>query len=225
MGTAALPRLPYFDPGLRGPRFHALMREIAAESWIAESDLARFVLDREAAEFFLRSRACTFPAQFVAELYGVSDGPLREEIDRNILHIDGPEHARLRGKVNHAFTPKAADGWRPTMRELIARTFAAVADDRCEAVAELCKPYPAPTTEAIVSAGYGLHSSATASHRVPSIAANVRPISSRIVGRQASAAFGVNALLTLPRSRACSGPSMWRMLRSISSRSGPSLTP
>jgi cytochrome P450 len=36
----------------------------------------------------------------IAELYGIESGPLREEIDRNVLHVDGEDHARLRRLVN-----------------------------------------------------------------------------------------------------------------------------
>lgn len=150
--TATLPELPYFDPELRGPRFRDAMRSLAAESWVADSPLGRFVLEREAAEMFLRSRKCTFPAQRVAEIHGVKEGALREEIDRNILHIDGPDHGRLRGKVNHAFTPKAADGWRPTMRRLIERVLDAVDGTSCEAVSAICKPYPSMTIASVVGA-------------------------------------------------------------------------
>ena len=45
-------------------------------------------------------------------------GALGEEVARNILHIDGDDHRRLRNLVNPAFTPRAADRWRPVMREL-----------------------------------------------------------------------------------------------------------
>ena len=55
----------------------------------------------------------------IAELFGIDDGPLREEIDRNILHIDGDDHRRLRNLLNPFFTPRAADRWRPVMRELL----------------------------------------------------------------------------------------------------------
>ena len=95
-----LPELPYYDPELRGPRFHEVMRDLAEQHWLARFPLGYVVLDREAGEFFLRSRSTTFPGKKVAEVFGVTDGPLREEIDRNILHIDGAQHSRLRGLVN-----------------------------------------------------------------------------------------------------------------------------
>src|SRR5688572_10354295 len=101
----ALPELPYFDPELRGPRCTETMRELSRESWLATSPLALFVLDREAGEFFLRSRETAFPGERVAEVYGIQDGALKEQIDRNILHLHGEAHSRLRGRVNHAFTP------------------------------------------------------------------------------------------------------------------------
>jgi cytochrome P450 len=149
VSAPALPEVPYFDPGFRGPRFRETMRALAAEHWLADSPLARFVLDREVGEMFLRSRSTAFPGQMVAEVFGVDEGALREQIDRNILHLHGDEHRRLRGRVNHAFTPKAADGWRPVMREYIAQVFEGFSG---EAVAELCKPYPAMTIARVVGA-------------------------------------------------------------------------
>ena len=152
MTTAeALPELPYFDPDLRGPKFREVMREISDEHWLATSPLALFVLDREAAEFFLRSRETAFPGERVAEVYGIQEGALKEQIDRNILHLHGDDHRRLRGRVNHAFTPKAADAWRPVMREYALHTFETLApgDDLIEG---LCKVYPAMTIARVVGA-------------------------------------------------------------------------
>src|SRR4051812_39050271 len=146
-----LRELPYYDGELRGPRFHQVLAELAAEHWLARFPLGFVVLDRDAGEFFLRSRSATFPGRMVAEVFGVSEGPLREEIDRNILHIDGADHARLRGLVNHAFTPRAADQWRPLMREMVAVQFASIGSP-CDVVAELCKPYPARVIATVVGA-------------------------------------------------------------------------
>ena len=52
----------------------------------------------------------------IAEIFGIDDGPLFEEIRRNILHLNGPDHRRLRGLVNPFFTPRAVERWRPDMR-------------------------------------------------------------------------------------------------------------
>src|SRR3954449_881068 len=81
------------------------MRDLREQSWIASMPLGFAALEREAGEFFLRSRAFTFPGLKIAEIFGIQDGPLYEEIRRNILHINGADHARLRGLVNPPFTP------------------------------------------------------------------------------------------------------------------------
>src|SRR4051794_33325454 len=101
-----LPEFDYLDTELRGERFHRTMIELARESWLVKSDLGYFVLDRESAAFFLRTKSATFPGMKIAELFEVEDGPLYEEMRRNILHINGDAHRRLRNLVNPAFTPR-----------------------------------------------------------------------------------------------------------------------
>jgi cytochrome P450 len=129
------------------------MKELAERSWIVESPMAFVVLDREAGSFFLRSKQVTFPGMKIAEIFGIEDGPLYEEIRRNILHINGDDHRRLRNLVNPAFTPRSADKWRPAMRGFFADLYAAVADDgRCELVEAFCKPYPSLTIATVMGA-------------------------------------------------------------------------
>src|SRR3954451_21439654 len=148
-----VPQFDYLDPELRGPRFHERMRELHGESWIAQSPLGYFVLDREAVEFFLRSRKLTFPGMKVAEVFGVTDGPLYEEISRNILNINGDDHRRLRNLVNPALTGRAADVYRPAMRGFLENLTALFADGgRCEVVEDVCKPYPALTIATVMGA-------------------------------------------------------------------------
>jgi cytochrome P450 len=148
--------LPEFDelqPDLRGPVFDERMAELASESWIARARLGYVVLEREAGEHFLRSKQATFPGKALAEMFDMKSGALGEEVARNILHIDGDDHRRLRNLVNPAFTPRAADRWRPLMREFIAGLFEPLAaDGECEAVATLTKPYPAMTIATVVGA-------------------------------------------------------------------------
>src|SRR5215208_761621 len=148
-----LPELEYFDPELRGPRFHAEMEELRERTWLARSPLGVFVLDREAAGFFLRTRSATFPGMKIAELFEIEEGPLLEEMRRNILNLNGADHRRLRNLVNPAFTPRAADRWRPAMREFLGERWGAVRDDgRCDFVAAFAKPYPALTIARVLGA-------------------------------------------------------------------------
>lgn len=148
-----LPAFDYTDAGLHGPRFHATMRELRAQGWLAATPLGYVVLEREAAAFFLRSRSADFPGMKIAELFGIEDGPLFEEMRRNILHINGANHARLRGLVNPSFTPRAAERWRPAMRGFLRELLDALpADGRCDFVTAFAKPYPSLVIATVLGA-------------------------------------------------------------------------
>jgi cytochrome P450 len=148
-----LPELDYFAPELKGARFHDAMNELSGRGWLAASPIGFFVLDREAAAFFLRTRAATFPGMKIAEMFEVPEGPLLEQMRRNILHLNGDDHRRLRNLVNPAFTPRAADRWRPAMREFLARLWDPLADvARCEFVTAFAKPYPSLTIATVMGA-------------------------------------------------------------------------
>ena len=148
-----LPELDYLGPELKGDRFHEVMADLAARSWLATSPIGFFVLDREAAAFFLRTRSATFPGMKIAEMFEVREGPLLEQMRRNILHVNGDQHRRLRNLVNPAFTPRSADRWRPAMREYLARLWEPLAGEgRCDFVAAYAKPYPSLTIATVMGA-------------------------------------------------------------------------
>jgi cytochrome P450 len=148
-----LPQIDFNDVDLRGERFHTAIRELRTTGWLAATPLGFVVLDREAATFFLRTRKATFPGLKIAELFGIGPGPLREQIERNILHVNGDVHSRLRNLVNPAFTPRAADRWRPAMRAFLEQLFATVAPaGRCEFVEAFAKPYPSLTIATLMGA-------------------------------------------------------------------------
>ena len=145
--------LDYFAPDLKGDRFHEEMERLRAETWLAKSDLGYFVLDREAGSFFLRTKSATFPGLRIAEMFGVEEGPLLEQMRRNILHINGDAHGRLRNLVNPAFTPRAADRWRPAMREFLAQLWEPLEGrGECEFVEDFAKPYPSLTIATVMGA-------------------------------------------------------------------------
>jgi cytochrome P450 len=178
----------YTDPSLRGKRFHAAMAELrgpvagrssigpqaqrqadaVGEGWLARGPYGYMVFDREAAEFFLRTRAASFPGMKIAEIFGVSSGPLYEQMKRNILHVNGPDHARLRGLVNPALSPRAVERYRPAMREFLEGLWADVlngsstssasdgadggAPVRCEFVEAFAKRYPSQVIATVMGA-------------------------------------------------------------------------
>jgi cytochrome P450 len=153
VGELELQSFDYTDPELKGERFHTAMRELATQGWLAQGPYGYVVLDREAGEFFLRTRSAIFPGMKIAELFDVKDGALWEEMKANILHINGADHTRLRALVNPALTPRAVERWRPAMRGFLAELFAAVEPDgKCEFVGAFAKPYPSQTIAAVMGA-------------------------------------------------------------------------
>jgi len=154
-----LPGFDYTDPTLRGERFHEAMRELRARGWLASGPYGAIVLDREAGEFFLRTREATFPGMTIAELFGVREGPLYEQMRRNILHVNGPDHTRLRSLVNPALSARAVERYRPAMRGfldgLLADACGSAGGDgvvRCEFVEAFAKPYPSQTIARVMGA-------------------------------------------------------------------------
>jgi cytochrome P450 len=119
-----LPQLDYTDASLRGDRFHQTMRELSTHGWLASGPYGYVALDREAGEFFLRTRDAIFPGMTIAEIFGVREGPLYEQFKRNILHLNGPDHARLRGLLNPALSARAVERYRPAVRELLGELLA-----------------------------------------------------------------------------------------------------
>ena len=148
-----LPEFDFDDPGLVGEAYHQSLAALRQRSWLARSPIALLVLDRGAAEFFLRDRATVFPGRQIAELFGITAGPLFEHIDSNVLNLSDATHRRLRSIVARAFTPVAANRWRPVMRQILEQLWRGLENEgRIDSVAALAKPYPALTIAAILGA-------------------------------------------------------------------------
>jgi cytochrome P450 len=153
-----LPAFDYTDPAMRGERFHAAMRELRDEHWLATGPFGYMVLDREAGEFFLRTREAIFPGMKIAEIFEVREGPLYEQFRRNILHVNGPDHTRLRSLVNPALSPRAVERYRPVARGFLEALFEPVraaaenGEGRCEFVEAFAKPYPSQMIATVMGA-------------------------------------------------------------------------
>src|SRR3954465_7879466 len=148
-----LPAFDYSAPELTGEAYHRRLAELREKGWLAQGPLSYIVLDREAGEFFLRSRATAFPGPQIADLFGITSGRLREQIDANILNQTGDVHRRLRSLVGPAFTPRAADRWRPFMREFLHRLWGGYGRAGSgDFVAAVAKPYPPMTIAAVLGA-------------------------------------------------------------------------
>ena len=147
-----LPVFDYADPELRGERFHEEMERLRSAGWLARAEpVGFFVLDREAASFFLRTPAAKFPGTAILEFQGITEGPLWERLRGNLLDLDGDHHRRLRKLVQPAFTPPAADRHRPAMRRHLGDLWEALEDGGAlaggagafDAATAICQPYPA----------------------------------------------------------------------------------
>jgi cytochrome P450 len=150
-----LPVFDYSAPDFSADRYHHQLAETRQRGWLAKSPLAYIVLDRDAGEFFLRSRKTAFPGRQLAEFFGVTSGPLAEHIDANILNLGGEQHRRLRALVGPALTPRAADRWRPVMRGFLRELWEQVAARRtCDFAAAVAQPYPSLTIAAVLDAPY-----------------------------------------------------------------------
>lgn len=148
-----LPDVDLADPGMAGDGYHERLAAAAELGWLVRSPLAYVVLDRDAGEFFLRSRQTAFPGREIAALFGISGGRLAEQIDANILNLTGDRHRRLRGLVASAFTPRAAQRWRPVMREIAGSLWEDLAGAaECEFVSWFAGPFPARTIAEVIGA-------------------------------------------------------------------------
>src|SRR5690242_10494740 len=130
------------------------MRELRdGGAWLARAPLGTVVLDRAAGELFLRTKSAIFPGLLLAQLFNITEGPLYEQMVRNIINVNGPDHARLRGLVNPALSPRAADRYRPMMREILADLWPRVSRlESFDFVAEIAKPYPSRTIARVMGA-------------------------------------------------------------------------
>jgi cytochrome P450 len=149
-----LPEIDLNDPQLRGERWHAAMRELRESgAWLARAPLGTVVLDRAAGEQFLRTKSAIFPGLLLAQLFGINDGPLYEQMVHNIINVNGSDHSRLRSLVNPALSPRAAARYRPVMRAILEDLWpAAAAAGSFDFVARIAKPYPSRTIAAVMGA-------------------------------------------------------------------------
>lgn len=149
-----LPKLDMTDPSLKGELWHAEMKSmLESGEWLAESPMATVVLGREAGEFFLRTRSAVFPGLLIAQIFGIDDGPLFEQIENNIINVNGDAHRRLRGLVNPSLTPRAANVYRPAMRDFLGKLWDDLrGSEEFDFIEAFARPYPSLTISRVMGA-------------------------------------------------------------------------
>lgn len=152
-----LPHLDHTDPNLRGDGYRAAMAALEGyDGWLAANPFGFTVFDRGSGEFFLRTRQAVFPGLTIARLFGIDEGPLHEEIVRNIINLNGADHRRLRSLINPALSPRAVDRYRPVMRRFVAQLLEqSRPDGRIEFVEQFAKPYPSLVIAQVMGAPLG----------------------------------------------------------------------
>jgi len=143
-GELTLEMFDHTNPALRGADYRKAMSALEGhEGWLATCPFGFLVLERESAEFFLRTRDAVFPGMTIADIFGITEGPLYEEIVNNIINVNGDDHRRLRNLVNPALAPRAVARYRPAMRDFLAELLDGIAPrPDCEFIAAIAKPYP-----------------------------------------------------------------------------------
>ncbi len=138
--------LPLVDTaGMDREESLAVIADARRQSWLARTPLGFSVCRQEDCVSLLRDRRFHNALSLLRQMNGVEPVVDTPGERRSILAMEGDDHARLRRLVAPAFTPAAADRLRPFMREVVGGLvdgFAATG--RCEAVLDLCEPYPIP---------------------------------------------------------------------------------
>jgi cytochrome P450 len=139
-----IPKVPLIVDQQRSDR-HALLREIAKESWLARTDIGYSVLTYESVMGILRDKRWHSATGMVAQLQGITDEAFLGRRRVSILNAEGEVHVRLRRLVAPAFSPRSADRLRPFMRETVNSLLDPfTATGKAEVVRDICEPYPIP---------------------------------------------------------------------------------
>lgn len=136
------PYLNLFDPEFQAnpePYVAALRKE----SSVLRTPIGASVIDRSTVHELLRERSLHSSLVHLLRLQGVHEGPLYELAASSLLGLEGEDHTRIRRLVSRSFTPRAADGHRYFMRELVLELIATFATrGECEFMSEFSDHYP-----------------------------------------------------------------------------------
>lgn len=129
-----------------GPDARHYAAELAEQGWLIKNPFGYLLPHHQDCVAVLKDRRWFQASRLLAEMREITDERFLKRQERpSILSMEGDEHQRLRRLVSSAFTPRAADRFRPFMREVINGLIDPVAaDGRCEFVGAVCEPYPIP---------------------------------------------------------------------------------
>lgn len=121
--------------------------------WAVRTPIGIGLVGHSDVQFALRDPRFHQASRLLIDLQGITDPAFLARRRVSILSTEGDEHSRLRKLVSRAFTPRAADRFRPLMRDVINNLVDGVhAAGRCDFVADISEPYPIPIICALLGA-------------------------------------------------------------------------
>lgn len=126
MQTASEVHVPYLD--IFDPQFDyesAAVIDAQKSNWYAQTPLGPMVLRHEPAWEVLRDRRFVNAGWRYMQNQGITEGPLYDWFTGMLAQKNGPDHTRLRGLINKAFTRRFVE----TLRPFIQSTTDRLADD------------------------------------------------------------------------------------------------
>ena len=129
-----------------GPEARHFVAELAEQGWLIKNPFGYLLTRHGDAVAVLKDKRWHQASRLLAQMNNITDERFLKRQERpSILSMEGEEHQRLRRLVSSAFTPRAADRFRPFMRQVINDLVDPIAaDGRCEFVSQVCEPYPIP---------------------------------------------------------------------------------
>lgn len=112
--------------------------------WYARTPLGFMVLRYDAADDLVADRRLRQSMMDFITSQGITDGPLYDFMGKFIATAEGTDHTRLRRLVSQAFTRRAVERLRPTMRDVAHELIDGFhADGRCDFTTQFADPFSA----------------------------------------------------------------------------------
>ncbi|WP_123027445.1 cytochrome P450 [Mycolicibacterium stellerae] len=132
---------------------HRNLRKALEQGPIAMGAHGPEILSYELVRETLRDARFHPPRGLGLETQGITSGPLWHRASTSLLAINGADHNRLRRLVSKAFTPRSVTRLDGIIADVINQLVDGLtAKGRCEAVADIARPYPVPIISALLGA-------------------------------------------------------------------------
>jgi cytochrome P450 len=140
--TSEVPFLNIIEPGFDYES--AQVAQAREQYWYAHTPLGPMVLRHEEGLELLKDRRFRLGGEHYPRTVGIQAGPLYDWWMNTLMSAPPADHARMRGLVNRAFTPRVIDALRPFMkRTAVELAHRLPIGEECEFVAAFAEPLPA----------------------------------------------------------------------------------